>query len=230
MKYYLLEDKVDESVTSFPVLEFNFEKNERFFMGKDNGYNFPFLSKGEFYDNKIPIPSYKLVKNAQLFDNLSGSVLAKGRGLFVSGKLKSIIESLKTPEVKFFPLDLVDSSSNDVTDYYFMQMIQPASNTDYVESTFGVYRILTKEYDFKLKSDNDYIEQAKLLLKDRKKVKVESISLSPEFANQQFDIFFNLHFPSNFILSQKAKDLLLQDKVTGIEIKETTKIKAGNTM
>jgi len=230
MKFYLLEDKVDESVTSFPVLEFNFEKNERFFMGKDNGYNFPFLSKDKFYDNKTPFPSYKLVKNAQLFDNLSGSVLAKGRGLFVSGKLKSLIESLKSPEVMFFPLDLVDSSSNSVTDFYFMQMIQPASNTDYVESTFGVYRLLTKEYDLKIKSDNDYLEQSKLLLKDRKKVKADNIFLSQEFVNQQFDIFFNLHFPSNFLLSQKAKDLLIKNEVTGIDIKETTKIKAGNTM
>ena len=223
MKYYLLEEKVDEGTLSFPVLEFDFERNKRFFTD-DNGYDFPQLSDREFYERNVPFPSYQLVKGAQRFDNLSGEVLPKGKGLFVSEKFKSLIESLKTPPVTFYPLELVDATDNAIPGYYFMQMIQPDDNTDYPKSTFAIYQLITKEGEIRFASYSDYLSQGRSFAKERKKLKAEHVVLTQDFANQQYELFFNLHFSSGFILSQKAKELFLSHEVTGIEIKETSKI------
>src|SRR5210317_232742 len=102
MDLYILDICVDEKAQVYPVMEFNFEKNNRYRI--DGGYTFPRLSRTEFSLTNDFLPAYQLAPRAVLKDVISGAVLFQGEGLYISSRMKELILQLNTPPVKFYPL------------------------------------------------------------------------------------------------------------------------------
>lgn len=224
MPYYIIQPAVDtpETGSVFPQVQ-----------KMRPGYNYQAVNsvhalsrEVEHLPEYLPDLDYFVVNGkAKLTDLLSVSV-AYG-GFLISPKFKELLEQCNLPVHKFFPAKVFYQKK--MYDYYWMHVICDLTNdVDYTHSTFFVYHNYSQNLGFvTVSSKEDLLRKKEKLKKDNpdKTVTIwaEKIFLQPS-AISNLDLFQIGLFDSNYYISGKLKEKIIDHKIFGISITQTNNI------
>ncbi len=183
--------------------------------------------QGEFPDFTPDLDSLIMHGKAKPTDIVSSIISI---GFVVSKKLKEVFEHFAFPPHRFYPAKLMHKNAG--FDYYFMHII--SDYTDFVD--FGKSTFITCGFSnsdpqpITLTSKQDYINKAKQLQDDSfvkqltyRSIQAKEIHFNGEF-NKQIDFFQINRFDINFCISQRLKDAITENAITGCDIQPTNRI------
>jgi hypothetical protein len=192
----------------------------------NDGYN-PTLpnSHWQVEANKFPdfTPNYelKLYKNAFPTDYLDAD--SKPTGIFISRKLKELIQNFRLPPHKFYKIDVFQNEKK--LDYYWLHYIVDDfwEYVDLEKSTAKVYHLVNKKYSeiIPITSLNK-IEDMKSNLERGFKLALDKIIFKAELPYDLFKISNIIYEP--VIISELLRDEMRNHKITGFEAKIFTPI------
>jgi len=181
--------------------------------------------------NDIPIDdpnlkSFVLHRYAKPSDLLSNAIIG-GNGLFVSNKLKGILQEFDLPPHCFYPSKVLYKKETLDNYFWFFFRPIPISNVDFGNSTFFVYKsFLYNEGIININSEEDYYAQKKTIKEQNPGQNItiwsSKVSFKKEFKLKE--LFTLSAFDSNVYISSKLKERLLEQNITGCKIEETDKI------
>lgn len=170
---------------------------------------------------------YELNKDAKLTDLMSGGVPAGVSGGVVKGfvvneKLKNIFQMYNLDSYYFYPA-VVKEKKVFHRNYYLMHVVSDQSDyIDFNKSEFYKQKFVTNLGDVKVMSKSDYDEKTKEFWKESMVISIEptKLVLSNEF-DKKLDLFVAGLANFDVIISERLREHLLNEKITGIEIKES---------
>jgi hypothetical protein len=175
------------------------------------------LTTNEFYTN-FPKLVFELEKKSKLTDLISQASISS-IGLLVSAKLKEILIKHKLPKYKLYQSEL--KISNLSIDYFWVHFnFENFINfIDFENSIFYYTKFEMQVEQISIKDFNEY----KMLKKENGimwDVEIESIKLKDNLIDD-FDLFNFYPFTRNIFISEKLKNDIVQNSISGIEIKES---------
>lgn len=200
--HYKLDSSAKKKVTgTFPQIEL---KQNVFKDGRKPDYKK--LNSQSFVSEEINLNEFTLSDNAILTDVLSSNILSEKIGLVVNDKTRAILEVYNNEYTHIFPLLISD------TPYFFLQVINCYNNIDFKKSYF-----LDELNDGAIEQVSSYDAYCKRL--DDTFITAKEIHLKKEL-----DIF-RLPFDAEILISEKLKDEIIQEQISGVEIKPYTNFK-----
>jgi hypothetical protein len=177
-----------------------------------------------FPDFEPDMDALILHSRAKATDLLSGATTI---GFIISQKLKLIFEEFKFPPHRFYPTKIIYKKTA-LEGYYLMHLISKhfedyLDDVDYTRSTFIICGIAgSNSQPIELTSKDDYLNQSRQLQEDFKENKISRhISAKKIYFNESFDKTldcFKAPFGIHYYISQRLKDALIDNGVTGCEI------------
>jgi hypothetical protein len=183
-----------------------------------------------FSDYKPNLDSFILTKRAKLTDLLSDAL--GGGGHLISHKFYNILSNLNLSLHKCFPATILDKFNN-LHYYYYLYLINDYSKfVDYKKSIFFIYHNYAWDLGIvPIKSKEDFILKEKELKQKNPNESIvlwaKRIILSSEF-NANLDLFKIGNFNSDCFISKRLKNLIIENRITGCEIKEADNLEYGN--
>lgn len=156
---------------------------------------------------------------AKLSDLLSVAVIHGG--FLVSERFKNVLEQFNLAPHKFYPAKV--QFRKQFHQYYWMHIISDLTDqVDYPKSTFFVYHNYSKNIGYtEVKSKEELIQKEKSLRENNpgKTLAIwsEKISLTSSF-NRAADLFKIGNFDSSYYISEKLKNKIISEKITGCYI------------
>ncbi|MFL9484508.1 imm11 family protein [Chitinophagaceae bacterium LWZ2-11] len=164
-------------------------------------------------------------KQAKLSDLLSVSVIRGG--FLISNKLKEILEKHNLPEHQFYSAKIQFKTK--FYDYYWLHIISDLTDVvDYSNSTFFIYHNYLHNLGYiKILSKQDFDIKKRKLKQDNEGKTVtiwsEAIFFNKTFENQ-LDLFAVSLFDNDFYITETLKNVIMNEKITGVEIQISNKI------
>ena len=155
---------------------------------------------------------------AKLSDLLSVAVIS--RGFLISPKLKSIFEQFTIAEHKFYPAIIYHKK--EFHNYYWMHIICDLTDAiDYPKSTFFVYLTYAQDLgNIKIDSKEDLINKEAKIKADNPDKTITIWAKDLIFIDStipKLDLFKIGTFDSNYYISTKLYNALVDNNITGIE-------------
>lgn len=175
------------------------------------------LSAWEF-PHFIPKLIFELHKSAKLTDVLSDAATG-GNGFIISKRLKDILASFTLMTHRYY--DVKINTKNGELIYYFLHLCEPGltKQLDYNKTEFHETNYTFRENRIKIESYERY-KSLKSLDKDAKfGVDMENIFVKEDF-NQLLDLFTFLPFTHKIFISEKLKNTIQENKITGLKLTE----------
>lgn len=226
MQYFILKEACATKETG-PV----YPQIQKWKPGYDDGkpdsfYSYWKASKGgEFPEFEPNMDSLIMHTRAKPTDMVSSGV---SLGFVISEKLKSIFQDFQLPPHRYFPAKIIHKKVP-LDGYYFMHIISNYIDfVDYKKTTFftcGFNNI--DPMPIPITSKEDFIKKAEELQDDSfiKKLPYRSIHSNHICFNGDFDRNLDLfeigRFNINFYISEKLKNALTENGITGCNIKPT---------
>lgn len=227
MSYYTLETACNTSETgpAFPQIQ----KLKPGYNDKKSNSIYSYLKKSvnDFSDEVPDLDGFIMQPQAKLTDFLSNSITKPG--FFVSKKVKSIFENHNLMPHRFYPA-VVTLRKKSIPNYFWAHMIADFTEfIDYANSCFFIYKHYhLDDGDINISSLDDYFAKRTQLRNDNPNINItiwaKKIWLKPSFFAKELDIFKIGLFDSNFYISQKLRNSLIDNKITGCDIQLTDKI------
>jgi hypothetical protein len=224
MSYYIFKPAIDtpETGSVFPQVQ-----------KMRPGYNYQATNSVHALSREVEhLPEYSpdldyfvVNSKAKLTDLLSVAV-AYG-GFLISPKLKELLEKFNLPAHKFFPAKV--SYKTRMYDYYWVHVICDLTNdVDYMHSTFFIYHNYSQNLGFiTVSSKEDLLRKKEKLKKDNpdKTVTIwaEKIFFQPTVIND-LDLFQIGLFNSDYYISQKLKEEIINSKILGVSITDANNL------
>ena len=161
----------------------------------------------------INLNVFDIVFYAKITDILSCSVIGHETGLFMTEKVKSVIEKFNPNLCKFYPIKIDGSEKGKgMLDYYFMHVVEDVNIINYPKSEF-IDVIPDDEPLIKVESFEEMLE----------KNKTRKFGIRPKnyFLNYTPELFRHKHDTEIFI-SEKLRNALEAAKLTGVKIESYT--------
>jgi hypothetical protein len=155
-------------------------------------------------------------------------------GFMVSEKLKTLFEQFNFPPHRFYPTKIIHKKV-DLGSYYYMHLVSKyyddyLNDVDYSKSVFVITGIgRSNPQSITLTSKKDYLEQSELLQQEALTKKAfRGIDADKIHFNANFDIrldCFRAPFGIQYYISQRLRDAIVAEKITGCDIELTDVIK-----
>jgi len=173
----------------------------------------------EFTD--IPRLKAQLEHKAKITDVLSQASIG-GHGLLICEKLKTIFEKFNIMQHKYYPVEVQTKKGS--LPYYWLQVNDRSllHKINYKKSVFYWTETTFKQGIIELNSYADYVKKKKEHENDCLwGIDIEEIVLTKNF-DRDLDVFcFSpLDGVRGFFISERLKNAIDENKITGIEIKE----------
>ncbi|MDN5205234.1 hypothetical protein QQ008_27875 [Fulvivirgaceae bacterium BMA10] len=223
-KYFILDFACDtiETGPEFPQIQ-----------EMKKGYDFN--AKNSIYElgtyiNELPsfepsLDYFVLHGKARPTDLLSNSMV-NGTGFLISKNIKDILLQCILPIHMFYPAVLYHKGEK-LKDYYWFQCVNETLEcVDFSKSVFFIYKNFSEDIgNIKISSQEDFVKKSKDLQEEDPSLFVwaKKISFNNSF-DRNLDLFKVPKFNSNFFISEKLSQLLLQKQATGLDIKSTNLI------
>lgn len=226
MQYYIFKEACDTKETG-PV----YPQIQKWKPGYDDDKTDSYYSyyeascRGRTFPDFTPdMDALVIHNNAKVTDLVSSGISI---GFVVSSRLKILFEQFKFPPHRFYPTK-IKHKNDDLDGYYFMHIISNyyvdyLDAVDYGKSVFVISGI-SKDHPrpITLTSKLDYLEKSKQLQDDAKVNKIfRSIRAEKIYFTSGFDKSldcFVAPFGVSYFISQRLKDSLLENNVTGCDI------------
>lgn len=186
------------------------------------------------YDEEIPdfepdFDHFILKGNSKKTDILS-NVFLTNTGFIISEKFKSCLKNFKLPKHKFYPV-ILKHGSDVINNYYYLHILNININEiNFAESKFvtrGINNNIIEEYKFhnieELQNERKKIKEIANLKNEYVSLWSLKISLTKNFPYDFFRIGGTID--SKFYISSALKEKFIIEKLTGIEILETDKLR-----
>mgnify|MGYP006959899243 CR=1 FL=1 len=226
MKYYLLDYAcaTRETGSQFPQIQ---KMSDNYnYQSEDSVYSLSRFTNS-FPDFNPNLDAFILHKNAKISDLLSSSPLM-GSGFLISEKFKNALEKNIMPPHKYYPAKIIhkDNSYN----YYWIHILCDLTDyVDYNKSEFVIAKNYTNTKNYiQIKSKKDFlIKKEELKQKDL----FLSIKANKIFFIENYFLAFDLFSVSlidyDFYISQNLKNIINQEKITGVNLIESNKFCVG---
>jgi hypothetical protein len=150
-----------------------------------------------------------------------------GKGLIVDRKLMNILSEFSLTSHKFHPIPTIHKNEN--LEYFWLNFVPSTRHIDFEKSEFEIinspkFNVLG---NLKLKSI-DFYHRIQNSLTFEENTRIMKLVLKNSFPKNDL-ISFN-KIINRELISEKLKNKLIEEKVTGIEITETDKITMHNTV
>jgi hypothetical protein len=167
-------------------------------------------------------PRYSLELNPKSKETDIIDSLGLSFGFIFSEKLKLILHEFNLPNYKFYPITVVGSK----TKYYWFHYITKMEEfLDFKKTEIEIYKSRPPFEIEEIKifrSQNDIMDFKKSL-PYTKSMRFKKIQLNSNFPN--YDIFEITGAQYFTLISEKLRDILIEENITGLEMVEYTKIK-----
>ncbi|MCR6639841.1 MAG: hypothetical protein NVV82_12900 [Sporocytophaga sp.] len=209
--YYIISNSTDsmETGNDFPQIQ-NVTKeydpngpNSVYKLYEHRNLNPPFVPE---------LDSFVVRKRTKITD-LQSNAFIGGRGLFLSEKFKSLLSDFNLPKHKFFKSTVI--KDDDTHTYYWFHLIE----SDYRGKVVFEKTKFSNWKDLKLDNYQDYLDFSENEDKYGQ-LKANKVTLGNTF-DKSLDLFMISAFDQNLYISQKLKDKIIEEKLTGIEIKSS---------
>jgi hypothetical protein len=227
MSYYTLEPACDTPETGhvFPQIQKLKPGYDR--KKPDSIYSYLKKSINGFPDEAPDLDGFTMHGYAKPTDLVSNAITSPG--LFINQKAKSIFEMNNLISHRFYQAN-VTYRGKPLSDYYWLHIISDL--TDYIsysDSSFFIYKRFDLDMgDIKINSKDEYFEQLKRLQENNPNtyitIRAKKITLTPSFFNKKLDLFKIGLFDTNFYISQRLRDALVDNNITGCDIQPTDRI------
>lgn len=203
--FYILDNRTDNEVGSvYPQIDI---------------INYSDAHKIEF-DEFVSIPPLhaKLVKKAKLTDVLSQATISS-YGILINEKVRNIFQQFNIIPHKYYPIYV--QTDNDVFTYFWIQVFDDSivNSIDYKNSNF-YWKNPLREGRVDLISYNDYLIKKEINKKNISwMVGADKFVLNNSF-NKDLDLFAFSCFTTNLFISERLKESLIKNRITGIDIIE----------
>jgi hypothetical protein len=207
MKYYIIHNSTGEDVGKvFPQISF---------INQQDAFSLEF---DKFV--KIPTLIAKTNRGTKITDSMSEASIS-GSGILINNKIKSILLCFNLMPHKFY--EVIIETKKESMSYYWLHFIKQDSvlqNIDYPKSKFYWTEYGYKEQNLSLKSYKDYLQKKK----ERDfmwGISANNIVFTGKF-DENLDFFHlaTLFTPKMLFISERLKNALIENKITGIEITE----------
>ncbi|WP_165749835.1 hypothetical protein [Cellulophaga sp. Z1A5H] len=211
MKYYHLTNSTElEDISFYPQTKLTYSTNS---FDEKLSYEEKFVKHG-----KIEINSKSRATN--LLDKPSG-----GKGLIIDKKLKNLLLEFSIPSHRIHTIPT--THKNIEFEYFWISFVPSTRHLDYAKSEFEIinsskFKVLGK---LELKSAEFY-NRIQRALTFEENTRVSKLVFKDSFPKNDLINFQQIR-PGEFI-SEKLKDRLIKEKITGIEITEAEIITMHN--
>ena len=173
--------------------------------------DYAFLSRQKLAESLPNLERFILTKDAKATDILSNMFLKLSNGLFVNDKVKAILDTISVANARLHKSSI--QYDKETLHYYFYHIVESPGLIDYEKSEFYITDVLgLKKLDsIKFKSAQEYYDKCEEL--GGGYVLHESVKLK-----KGYDLF-RLPWKIDLCISGRLRELLIENKVTGIEIK-----------
>jgi len=172
------------------------------------------------------LDSFVMHARAKPTDLVSNTIIG-GTGLFVSHKLKTILEKHQLPPHRFFNAK-VTYRGNVLNNYYWLHIICDLTDyIDYPASSFFIYKhFRLNSGTIEIDSKNDYIEKRRRVKEENPGINITIWSNKIHFKSQSnlYQLFEIGMFDSQLYITQDLRDDLVDQSITGCKIEKTDKI------
>ena len=218
MYYSLSPAEAKEETTGFVWPQISNESPIYLNKGSNSVMN---LVADKFPDFIPDLNYYELDKKAKLTDMLSGGKV-NANGFVISEKLKEIFERHYTVPTQYYPAKIKMENSF-VDNYYLMQIVSDLSdNIDFRHSKFRVRKLVKDLGEIELVSKEDFRQKWDELLKTSMTITIrpDVFAMNNNFDNA-LDLFMINFMDFNVNISERLRNCLIEERVTGIQMKET---------
>lgn len=217
MKLYSISKNHDLEITGhYPQTTENFKRP---FDHMDLRQKF----RGDKFPDYVPKRGFDLHPEAKATDILE---FIGFDGLVISEKLKGLLREIELPPHRFYPIEVSGTKQN----YFWFHFINSIwDHVDYTQTEMAIVHKFkfTLEYTQKFSSISD-IMQFESDLPRHHIINVGELALYDSFPNYGI---FQVTGPSFFtVISEKFRDLMVSEDISGIEMKKYSRIKlSGNS-
>lgn len=223
MKYWRLYNSAEKEVGSVPQI------TEPVFEGYYTDDNQLWNNIFKKINNTTVIPKGHLDKRARLTDLMSVSFLS-GQ-LFVSDKLRNIIEGFSTAGIQFANTEIITKTGEHLKSNIIHPYIINYSFIDMKNTEFQISNIMGDTFfeKKKFKTYEDYLEERKTLIEDSKHLKdvakqkwisISDLVFQEDICADICSVFYVQYAALGFYVSQPLKDKILDEKCTGVIFRE----------
>lgn len=218
MKYYSLTEACGTSETGslYPQTDGMFGEYD--FNSKDSIYQ---LNRTTIPESVTDFGVIKIGHSAKLTDVISTALISSA-GLIVSEKLKIILEGSKLQKSVFIKLKL-NHRSIILENYYrlFVENEDRLKRVDFERSSFKIKRASKDLGEALIASEGEFYEK----LASVQKESIANLIVPSRLITKAFDCdLFTNPFGTSLIISEKLKNKLEDEKITGIKIEELKNI------
>jgi hypothetical protein len=174
-----------------------------------------------------PIKVLNLKKKTKLTDFISSVMFVNG--FIVSRRLREILDQFYIKKTKYFPLSIVHGNDVIKTFNFLYIASDYSSNIDFERTVFCV-RDSIKNKDVKLKNIFEFKEYCKKIYEEDyfSEIYTEKIYVN-NVSDLNVDVLCFGVFDFNYYISQKLKDRLEKENITGFEINKYIEISFTQT-
>lgn len=182
------------------------------------------MSAWEF-PNYIPKLNFELNKTSKLTDVLSNASIS-ANGFLINDKVKKIFENFNLMSHQYYEANIIIPKSGEVQNYFWLHLCQTelAKQLDYKRTVFYETEWTFRKEIIDIESYEHYERLKEQDHEAKFGIELDEIFLSNMF-NKNLDMFTFLPFSENIYISNRLKEALENDHVTGFNFDETTEIK-----
>lgn len=183
------------------------------------------FSHGELNDSSlnssVNLPPFRFEKDSEITDIVSHASIS-GRGLIINSKVYNILKEYELTEYVKHPLIVLDYLDNELPGYFFLQIKDSDDLIDFQKSKFNMFKLRKLLGQIDISSIDDFAQKQFELIRSKKlsqKIKPNVLAFKCEVRNTDF-FSIDRNLVSEIIISQKLKDRLVKEKITGVDIYE----------
>lgn len=170
----------------------------------------------EFPDFVPDLNYFEISELAPLTDFVSSGL---SHGFLLNDKAKSLLEAYNLPEHRSYPLVIKRGKDFIKETYFWMHIVSNYSRfIDFRKTKFYVSFFDKKETDLDISTYEELIDMVKTYINQNRFIKAQTIYLKPEFYELKMDLFIISTIDYNKYVSEKLRDRLIEDRITGLEI------------
>lgn len=156
-----------------------------------------------------------LDKKAKLTDVLSSMI--SGFGFLISEKMKNILEQFRLPEHGFYPASIAVDNTKLNNYFWFLPIYKLSDHVDYAKTTLYSKDTFNNVEKLDVNSAEDVV-RLRPKIGYTKKIVSEKIYFKNGF-KLNLDLFMIGVFNFSIYLTEDLKSVLINEKITGIELK-----------